>query len=90
MSNYHELIHLQESRPTMHSLMVGWLSSVVYTDTVSSIFSFEKMPIDGHRPDGDLDIPYPTAVTAVPADVDVSQLSLKGLITFPQRVGLKN
>jgi hypothetical protein len=39
MSNYHKLIPLQESRPTTHSLMVGWLPSVVYTDTVSSIFS---------------------------------------------------
>jgi hypothetical protein len=40
MSNSHKLIRPQESRPTMHSLMVDWLPSVVYTDTVSSIFSF--------------------------------------------------
>jgi hypothetical protein len=39
MSNYYKLIRSQESRPTMHSLMAGWLPSVVYTDTVSSIFS---------------------------------------------------
>jgi hypothetical protein len=40
MSNYHKLIRPQESRPTMRSLIVGWLPSVIYTDTVSSVFSF--------------------------------------------------
>jgi hypothetical protein len=39
-SNYHKLIRPQESRPTMDPLLVGWLASVVCTDTVSSIFSF--------------------------------------------------